>query len=135
MKRVFFPFATLVAVVSSYVVNNGTECYLYPESTTHFGQPVDDTPSVVQAFELCGTNGTVIFTNHTFHMNQVMNTTNLVNCDVEIKGELLWSTNIPYWLSHSINVGLQNQSTAWLFGGTNVTVTGGGSLNGNGQVW
>ncbi|KAK3621011.1 hypothetical protein LTR56_023054 [Elasticomyces elasticus] len=129
------PYATLAACVSGYVVNNGTDCYLYPESLTHFGQPVDDTPSVVQAFELCGTNGTVIFTNHTFHMDQVMNTTNLANCDVEIIGELLWSTNIPYWLSHSINVGLQNQSTAWLFGGTNVTMTGGGSFNGNGQTW
>ncbi|KAK4549872.1 hypothetical protein LTR36_005173 [Oleoguttula mirabilis] len=135
LGQLLIPFATLLALASSYVVNNGTKCYIYPESLTHFGQPVDDTPSVVQAFELCGTNGTVIFTNHTFHIDQVMNTTNLANCDVEIQGELLWSTNVPYWLSHSINVGLQNQSTAWLFGGTNVTMTGGGSFNGNGQTW
>lgn len=125
-----------ISLVSSYVVNNGTSCYLYPESLTHFGQPVDDTPSILQAFELCGTNGSVIFTNNTFNVDQIMNTTNLLNCNVSLQGELRFSTNIPYWLSHSINVGLQNQSTAWLFGGTNVTFNGsGGWINGQGQVW
>ena len=128
-------FISLVTAVTGWVVNEGTDCRLWPESLTHGGQPVDDTPSVLQAFELCGTNGTVTFTNHTFYMNQVMNTTNLENCDVVLTGELLYSTNIPYWLTHSYNVGLQNQSTSWLFGGTNVTLTGGGSINGNGQAW
>jgi galacturan 1,4-alpha-galacturonidase len=102
-----FGAATLA---SAYVVNNGTECYLYPESLTHFGQPVDDSPSIQQAFELCGVNGTVIFTNHTFHIDQIMSTTNLLNVDVIIEGELLWSTNFPYWLSHSINVTFQDQA-------------------------
>ena len=119
-----------------YVVNNGTSCYLFPESLTHGGQPVDDTPSIIQAFDLCGINGSVIFTNNTFNVDQVMNTTNLVNCNVSLQGELLYSTNVPYWLSHSINVGLQNQSTAWLFGGLNVAFRGeGGWINGNGQTW
>ncbi|KAL9620689.1 MAG: hypothetical protein Q9160_004825 [Pyrenula sp. 1 TL-2023] len=123
-------------LVEAFVVNNATDCYVYPESLTHFGQPVDDTPSILQAFELCGTNGSVTFTNYTFHVDQVMTTTDLLNCNVYLQGELQYSTNIPYWLSHSINVGLQNQSTAWLFGGQNVTFKGqGGFINGNGQAW
>jgi galacturan 1,4-alpha-galacturonidase len=97
-----------VASAAAYVVNNGTECYVFPESTTHGGQPVDDTPSILQAFDLCGINGSVILSNETFHVNQVMNTTNLLNCDVSIYGELIWSTNIPYWLSHSYPVVFQN---------------------------
>ena len=33
-------------------------------------------------------------------------------------------------------MGYQNQSSAWLFGGNNVTLTGrGGQFNGSGQVW
>jgi hypothetical protein len=32
-------------------------------------------------------NGDVIFANHTFNINSVMNTTNLVNCDVIFRGE------------------------------------------------
>lgn len=130
-------FCSSICGTFGYVVNNGTSCYLYPESLTHFGQPVDDTPSILQAFELCGINGSVIFTENTFHLDQIMNTTNLLNCDVSIGGELRFSNNIPYWLSHSINVGLQNQSTAWLFGGTNVSFRGVGSgwINGQGQYW
>ncbi|KAK3074545.1 hypothetical protein LTR53_002899 [Teratosphaeriaceae sp. CCFEE 6253] len=135
-RRAILALSALLPAALGYVVNNGTKCYLFPESLTHFGQPVDDSPSILLAFELCGINGTVIFTDHTFHVNQVLNTTNLINCEVELRGDVVFSTNVPYWLSHSFNVGLQNQSTAWLFGGTNVSILGlGGSLNGNGQTW
>lgn len=128
---------SLIHKVSSYVVNHGTSCFLFPESLTHSGQPVDDSPSIQQAFELCGINGSIIFTEHLFNVDQVMNTTNLLNCNIELHGELRFSNNIPYWLSHSFNVGLQNQSTAWLIGGTNVSFTGHGSgwINGQGQYW
>ena len=132
----FVTFCFFLSLGLCFVVNNGTSCYLYPESLTHFGQPVDDAPSIIQAFELCGTNGSVIFTDNVFTIDQVMNTTNLLNCNVSLRGELRYSTNVPYWLSHSYNVDLQNQSTAWLFGGTNVTFNGsGGFINGNGQTW
>lgn len=40
--------------------------------------------SIVQAFELRGINGSVVFTDNTFHIKQVMNTSGLVNCDIEI---------------------------------------------------
>ncbi|KAL1961508.1 hypothetical protein VTN77DRAFT_1649 [Rasamsonia byssochlamydoides] len=127
----------LVASAAAYVVNNGTECYVFPESLTHGGQPADDSPSILKAFELCGINGSVILPNEKFYINQVMNTTNLLNCDVSIYGELIWSTNIPYWLSHSYPVTFQNLSAAWLFGGTNVTLRGYGQgrFFGNGQAW
>lgn len=138
-RKVVYMLGVLYALpgVLSYVVNNGTSCFLYPESLTHFGQPVDDSPSINQAFELCGINGSVIFTKHQFNVNQVMNTTNLLNCNVELHGEIRFSNNIPYWLSHSYNVLLQNQSTAWLIGGTNVTFRGYGRgwINGQGQDW
>ena len=93
----------------AYVVNNGTTCYVYPESLVYSGLPVDDTPSILQAFDLCGINGSVVFTDDTFYVDQVMNTTNLLNCNVDIYGTLIWSTNIPYWLSHSISVVYQDQ--------------------------
>ncbi|PVH76939.1 glycoside hydrolase family 28 protein [Cadophora sp. DSE1049] len=67
----------------------------------------------------------------------VMNTTGLENCEVDLRGTMLWSTDIPYWLNHSMPMGYQNQSTAWIFGGVNVTFRGHshGTLDGNGQVW
>ncbi len=48
-----------------------------------------------------------------------------------------WGTNITYWLSNSLPMGYQNQSTAWLLGGDNITFNGHGygTFHGNGQVW
>lgn len=48
-----------------------------------------------------------------------------------------WGTDIDYWLNNSLPVGYQNQSTAWVIGGDQVTVDGHGygTLNGNGDVW
>ena len=137
LQTTIWPLICIFCLVSSYVVNNGSSCYIYPESLTHFGQPVDDTPSVLQAAELCGTNGTIIFTNNTFHIGQVMNLTHLLNCDIEVHGTLKWSDNIPYWLSHSYSVTYAGLSTAWFLGGINVTFKGFGvgTLDGNGQAW
>lgn len=102
----------------------------------------DSAPAIIDAFERCGHNaghhrGKVIFGNETYHIKSVMNTTGLSNVDIELHGTLLWDTNIPYWLNHSLAVGYQNQSSAWLFGGDNVRWDGFGvgTLDGNGQVW
>ncbi|KAJ5832922.1 hypothetical protein N7474_001233 [Penicillium riverlandense] len=100
-------------------------------------ETIDDAPAVLKAFDDCGHGGKVLFQNTTYHINSVMNTTGLENCEVDLRGTLLWSTNTSYWLNHSLPVGYQNQSTAWLFGGKNVHFDGHGygTLNGNGQVW
>ncbi|KAF2164183.1 glycoside hydrolase family 28 protein [Zasmidium cellare ATCC 36951] len=102
----------------------------------------DSAPAIVEAFQRCGHNsaddrGRIIFTNETYHVKSVMNTTGLSNVDIELHGTLLWDTNIPYWLNHSLPVGYQNQSSAWLFGGDGIRWDGFGvgTLDGNGQVW
>lgn len=102
----------------------------------------DSAPAIIKAFQECGhSSGSerskVIFKNETYHVKQVMNTTGLRNVDIELHGTLLWDTNIPYWLNHSLPVGYQNQSSAWLFGGESVHWQGFGygTLDGNGQVW
>ncbi|RHZ58010.1 putative exo-polygalacturonase [Aspergillus thermomutatus] len=100
-------------------------------------ESIDDTPAILKAFHECGKGGRIVFQNATYHVNSVMNTTGLQNCDIDLFGTLLWGTNITYWLSHSLDVGYQNQSTAWVIGGNNVRFNGHGygTLNGNGQVW
>ena len=122
--------ATAASSALAYVVNNGTTCYVFPESLTHGGQPVDDTPSILQAFDLCGINGSVVLTDNTFNIDQVMNTTNLLNCDVSLYREMGWSTNIPYWLSHTYFLTYANLYTAWLFGGTNAIL-----INSSNAAW
>jgi galacturan 1,4-alpha-galacturonidase len=102
----------------------------------------DSAPAIIDAFQRCGHNdesrrGKVIFKNETYSIQSVMNTTGLSHVDIDLQGTLLWDQNIPYWLNHSLPVGYQNQSSAWLFGGENINWVGHGfgTLNGNGQVW
>ena len=117
----------------SEIVRDGSTCSVYPEPPSDSGQPQDDAPSIIQAFQDCGTDGSVVLTDNVFHINQIMNTTNLVNCDVSLYGEMIWSSDVSYWRSNSYSVDFQNQSTAWLFGGTNVTFRGFGQGRFNGQ--
>ncbi|EME40324.1 glycoside hydrolase family 28 protein [Dothistroma septosporum NZE10] len=98
----------------------------------------DDAPAIINAFERCGKNGKVVFDDTTYRIDSVMTTTGLSNVEVDIQGTLLWGTDIDYWLTHSLPVGYQNQSSAWFFGGNHIHLhssTGRGALNGNGQVW
>ncbi|KAF3761416.1 family 28 glycoside hydrolase [Cryphonectria parasitica EP155] len=97
----------------------------------------DDAPAIVEAFEECGQGGTIVFSNTTYYVNSVMNINGIEDALVDIQGTLLWSTDISYWLNNSLPVGYQNQSTAFILSGNNVTINGGGvgTLNGNGQSW
>lgn len=97
----------------------------------------DDTEGILEAFTKCRSHGRIVFRNTTYYINQVMNTTDLVETDIDIHGTLLWSDDLDYWLSHSQYTGFQNGSAAWFLGGTNVTVNGFGygTLDGNGQAW
>lgn len=99
---------------------------------------VDDTPQILDAFKQCGHDGHIVFTEGTYSIRQVMNTTDLRNCEIEILGTFVWSgDNIQYWLSHSYSVVYAGRSTAWLLGGTNISMRGHGKalFDGNGQIW
>ncbi|KAH7014301.1 galacturan 1,4-alpha-galacturonidase B [Microdochium trichocladiopsis] len=103
------------------------------------GDPnIDDAPTVLAAFERCGNNSRIVFAADTiYHINSVMEVRDLQNVQIDIHGTLLWSANIDYWLAHSMPVGYQNQSTAFILGGDNVNINGfgTGTLDGNGDVW
>ncbi|KAF9873799.1 exo-rhamnogalacturonase b [Colletotrichum karsti] len=101
------------------------------------GDGSDDTPHVLEAFEKCKSNGHIVFENTTYHIDQVMKTTNLDNVKIDIKGTLLWSKNTTYWLETSLPIGYQNQTAAWVLGGKHLQVNGFGygTFNGNGQTW
>jgi galacturan 1,4-alpha-galacturonidase len=137
LLRAILAFGVPPLLATASLVKNGSDCFLYPEGPVETTDAADDAMFIKDAFERCGKNGRVIFEPGVFNVGQVLNTTGLVNCDVILKGELRFSTDIPYWLSHSIWVIYQNQHTAWLFGGENVTFTTeeGGFYNGNGQAW
>ncbi|OCL02119.1 glycoside hydrolase family 28 protein [Glonium stellatum] len=124
------------------VNKTGSTCIVTPLSATGSistvdAQTQDDTPQILDAFKQCGKDGSIEFADGTFYIGQVMDTTSLQNCDISIYGKFVWSTDIKYWLGHSISVTYAGRSTAWLFGGTNITMRGYGKalFDGNGQLW
>lgn len=50
---------------------------------------IDDAPAVLKAFDQCGHGGKILFQNTTYHINSVMNTTGLKDCEVDLRGTLL----------------------------------------------
>jgi hypothetical protein len=52
-------------------------------------ESIDDTPAILGAFHECGKGGRIIFQNTTYHVNSVMNTSGLHNCDIDLYGTLL----------------------------------------------
>ncbi|KAF2027136.1 extracellular exo-polygalacturonase-like protein [Setomelanomma holmii] len=97
----------------------------------------DDAPAIRAAFKECGNHGKIVFTPTTYFVNTELDIRGLEDVDIDIQGELLWSTDIQYWLNASLPVGYQNQSTAFIFGGNNVRINGhgAGAFNGNGDYW
>lgn len=85
----------------------------------------------------CRKNSIVVLPGPEYHMNSNITTTDLDDVQFHLFGRLLWSTDIDYWLSVSMPVGFQNQSTVWYFGGDKVHWDGHdeGTLDGNGQIW
>ncbi|PLB46165.1 galacturan 1,4-alpha-galacturonidase B [Aspergillus steynii IBT 23096] len=132
LSRLLFFLAALICV--SAIRTSPRNTCVIPASGSN---TTDDAPAIVQAFKQCGRGGKIIFKPTTYHVNSVMNITWLEDVDIDIKGELLWGTNIQYWLNHSLPVGYQNQSTAFILGGNNVRIDGHGvgTLNGNGDTW
>jgi len=87
--NVFVSIASLA--IASSVAGSG---YQNPDLKTCIvrsggNSSIDDTPVIIDAFNQCGHNGRVIFVNETYHINTVMNTTGLKNCEVDLQGTLL----------------------------------------------
>ncbi|KAJ7192865.1 glycoside hydrolase family 28 protein [Mycena rebaudengoi] len=119
--------------LGGHVVQRQKTCTVYPS-----GNSTDDSPAIVEAFDLCGQGGRIEFLNETYWIEKVMNTTGLNDAAIDLRGTLLWSAaNISYWLNNSLPIGFQNQTSAWFLGGNNILFDGHGygTFNGNGQIW
>ncbi|KAH7139579.1 extracellular exo-polygalacturonase-like protein [Dendryphion nanum] len=132
----FFIFSVLALCASAgkaYTIHTRRTCTIEGGGSN----ATDDAPAIRAAFEECKKNGKVIFAPKTYYINSALNITGLEDVEIDIQGELLWSTNIQYWLNASLPVGYQNQSTAFILGGNNVRIDGQGvgTFNGNGDYW
>lgn len=61
--------------------------------------------------------------------------TTLANARIDIQGTITFTKDTDYWQAHAFKQVFQNATTFFQLGGTDVNVYGGGTLDGNGQVW
>ncbi|RDB25271.1 putative exopolygalacturonase X [Hypsizygus marmoreus] len=93
----------------------------------------DDAPQFLHAVQTCST--VVIPEATTLNIATRLNMTGLVNKHINLAGTIRFSPDIPYWTGNGFFFPFQTQITFWVLGGNNITLTGGGTLDGAGQAW
>ncbi|KAB8304845.1 hypothetical protein EYC80_004182 [Monilinia laxa] len=100
------------------------------------GKGKDDSPAILSALNDCNNGGHVVFSKGvTYSVGTAMDWTFLKHIDIDIQGEILFSDDTDYWQANSFHFGFQNATSFFKLGGEDVFIYGGGTLNGNGQVW
>ncbi|MCJ1313533.1 hypothetical protein MMC25_007212 [Agyrium rufum] len=94
----------------------------------------DDAPAIAAALSQCNNGGTVVL-DKTYTIGTLLKTTSLNNIAIQLSGTINLSTNIAYWKANSFQLTYQSAYTAWLIGGTNIHIYGGGTYNGGGDAW
>ncbi|CAD6441728.1 8f28391f-bece-4afc-b165-64c327e63043 [Sclerotinia trifoliorum] len=100
------------------------------------GNGKDDSSAIMSALHSCNNGGHVVFSKGvTYSIGTAMDWTFLQHIDLDIQGELLFSNDTTYWQANSFPFVFQNATSFFKLGGEDVFIYGGGTLNGNGQVW
>lgn len=108
------------------------DCYVQ----SHNDGKTDDSPYILEAINSCNNGGHVIFSQGTnYVIGTALNLTDLKHIDLDIQGYVQFTNDTDYWQANAFKQIFQNVTTFFQLGGTDVNVYGGGTLDGNGQVW
>ena len=107
-------------------------CYVQ----THDDLVTDDSEYILQALKDCNNGGHVVFPkDSTYLIGTALDLTFLQSIDIDIQGYIQFTNDTDYWQANSFRQVFQNATTFFQLGGSDVNVYGGGTLDGNGQVW
>ncbi|CAE6399532.1 unnamed protein product [Rhizoctonia solani] len=97
------------------------------------GKDKDDAPYLVKALK---SNTRVrVPKGTTLNVATAMNTTGLFGTHLRLEGTLRVKPDFAYWAGNAFAVPYQKNSAIWLFGGENIVLDGGGTIDGSGQSW
>ncbi|KAI0482837.1 putative galacturan 1,4-alpha-galacturonidase C [Xylariaceae sp. FL0804] len=106
-------------------------------TVTPLGGSRDDVPNILEAFNVCGNDGVVVFpegNNYTIaqKLNPVLN-----NCEIQWRGTWTMTADLDYWRNNSYYIPFQNHWAGIVFSGDHISIDGYGTggINGNGDVW
>ncbi|KAF7966000.1 hypothetical protein HWV62_40503 [Athelia sp. TMB] len=101
-----------------------------------FGNGTDDSAAILKAFHTCNSGGSVVLSaNKTYTIGTALDLTFLRHVDWVIEGTIQFTNDTDYWQANSFKQIFQNATTFFQLGGEDVNVYGGGTIDGNGQVW
>lgn len=107
-------------------------CYVQ----SHDDLVTDDSAYILSALQQCNDGGHVVFpANTSYLIGTALNLTFLQHIDIDIQGYILFTNDTDYWQANAFKQIFQNATTFFQLGGEDVNVYGGGTLDGNGQVW
>ncbi|KAF2675863.1 glycoside hydrolase family 28 protein [Lentithecium fluviatile CBS 122367] len=100
------------------------------------GKGKDDSDYILKAIKECNNGGHVIFSKETnYTIGTALDLTFLQHIDLDIQGTITFTNDTDYWQANAFKQVFQNATTFFQLGGTDVNVYGGGTLDGNGQIW
>lgn len=100
------------------------------------GKGKDDSANILKAIKDCNNGGHVVFPKgQNFTIGTALDLTFLKHIDLDIQGYVQFTNDTNYWQKNGFFQTFQNATTFFQLGGEDVNVYGGGTLDGNGQVW
>ncbi|KIY46100.1 glycoside hydrolase family 28 protein [Fistulina hepatica ATCC 64428] len=93
----------------------------------------DDASAFVTAASSCAT--VTIPADTTLKISSKMDMTGLKGTHIDLQGTIKFNDNIDYWAGNSFYFEFQDSYTFWLLGGKDITLDGGGTIDGSGQAW
>ncbi|KAH9852246.1 pectin lyase-like protein [Lenzites betulinus] len=94
----------------------------------------DDGPAINAAFERCSKNAKVVLDKY-YVVDTLLLTKGLDDVEIELSGTVQYTPDIAKWSPQSLYLVYQNATTFWFLSGNNIHLYGGGTIDGNGQVW
>ncbi|KAH8103049.1 pectin lyase fold/virulence factor [Cristinia sonorae] len=127
MKFLPLFLASIAASVAAH--NNRRVC-----KVKALGGGQDDGPNILKAFKKCAKKGKVVLDEY-YVVDTLLLTTGLEDVEIELSGTVQYTPDIAKWSPQSYFMTYQNATTAWFLSGNKIHLYGGGTLDGNGQLW
>ncbi|KAG8852227.1 hypothetical protein FRB96_008873 [Tulasnella sp. 330] len=102
-------------------------------SVKALGGGKDDAPNILAAFEKCKEDAIIVL-DGSYTVGTLLKAT-LKNVEISLTGTIQYTNNITYWSPNSLFLTYQNATTFFFLSGTNIYLHGGGTIDGNGQLW
>ncbi|KAI9494055.1 pectin lyase fold/virulence factor [Zychaea mexicana] len=97
----------------------------------------DTSDAIMSTFKKCSQHSRVVFNkNFNYMVHKPMNISGLNDVHISIQGNVTFDdSDMAWWQENIFLLDFQSAGTYWVLGGDDIRVDGGGTVDGQGQVW